>query len=727
MDTQASNISAWRAKFAWFWYNTAEIFHFTQEDMDRKMARYAAQGITHVITFSSTHFRWSFKPWWPQINACIAKIVKSAHRYGIKVIEHHSSCLTWCPDPAISPVHRPAFENGLKGRNSSIDDFPGILEYCLDLSKPESQWEQIDAVSGNRLSCRYHGHIKCPSNPDYMKAYLNYLEDVYATGVDGIMTDDMGAEEHFIFPKDDGPIVRISSSCGCKYCRERFRREYGYDFPSGDQWEKWYGNLEDKTFLDYLHFLHRKFNDFHGAIKRHYEGLGLKMLRPNYTSSPMTSNRYCSNPCTYPQLDWFFQECMYTRAIRYSWPHFMTQQKLIALVARRRGIPHMMMFYANRPDSLLFSFGVCRLAGAMLTNTPEGENNTDETALRQYEDKYASLLFGVEELPVVGFLDSEENRFYGAGYQETRLTYWLKTTFFKNIPSTMFSIDEPENWQTPVLVANELHLLAEEEIRALQEYARKGGALVLTGICGEQDKDGGFRTREEINALWGLDLYDESIADAYRTIPYGRGSITIVGYNFGYHADKEANYRHFVFDERRRNRDYVDHPRSDIFVCQMPRRGKEEKSRPIEDYYAIYDELVPQIDAIASLLTGLAKGRLSFQAELPKHIVAMPYHSPSDHAIAIQLLNAADTLPTQKGQLVSHNDPIPFPAWQGGDGILKVSLPEDVRAESAFFADVHGAFQPLPLTVKDNSAVVTLPAGLLKDYGMVCITKQQAR
>jgi len=58
----------WDHRFAFFWYNDPEIFEWTQVDFDRKAKEFADSGINHVITFSLTHFRWSFHPYWNTIN-----------------------------------------------------------------------------------------------------------------------------------------------------------------------------------------------------------------------------------------------------------------------------------------------------------------------------------------------------------------------------------------------------------------------------------------------------------------------------------------------------------------------------------------------------------------------------------------------------------------------------------------------------------------------------------
>ena len=39
---KAAEENPWRARYAWFWYNSDEIWKFSQEDMDAKVKKYAA-------------------------------------------------------------------------------------------------------------------------------------------------------------------------------------------------------------------------------------------------------------------------------------------------------------------------------------------------------------------------------------------------------------------------------------------------------------------------------------------------------------------------------------------------------------------------------------------------------------------------------------------------------------------------------------------------------------
>ena len=62
------------ARFGWFWCNDEEMFPKDGSALDRKMELYAKRGITHVILFGVTHFRWAFRPHWDVIRDCLHRV-----------------------------------------------------------------------------------------------------------------------------------------------------------------------------------------------------------------------------------------------------------------------------------------------------------------------------------------------------------------------------------------------------------------------------------------------------------------------------------------------------------------------------------------------------------------------------------------------------------------------------------------------------------------------------
>jgi hypothetical protein len=136
---------SWDTRFGFFWYNDEEIFHFSQEDFNKKAKAFADSGINTVITFSCTHFRWTWRPYWRIINETIEKIVDACHRYGIRVVEHHSSHLTLDP---LDSEDWDYIDRILGMKRSSIDSWKGLREhfgkdYLID-GKPFSSFRQID-------------------------------------------------------------------------------------------------------------------------------------------------------------------------------------------------------------------------------------------------------------------------------------------------------------------------------------------------------------------------------------------------------------------------------------------------------------------------------------------------------------------------------------------------------------------------------------------------------
>jgi len=188
----SSHTDPWDTRFGFFWYNDHEIFHATQDDLNRQAEAFAATGINHVITFSCTHFRWSFRRHWDVITEALSRVVQACHLHGIRVTEHHSSHLTFNPLNAEEDY----MERVLRLRGgSSLSSWPHFLEDCdadPDIGGvPLSALRQIDGRTGKWARTGYRGWCLCFNNPDYRRAYLAYLETLYAVGIDGIMTDDV--------------------------------------------------------------------------------------------------------------------------------------------------------------------------------------------------------------------------------------------------------------------------------------------------------------------------------------------------------------------------------------------------------------------------------------------------------------------------------------------------------------------------------------------------------
>ena len=691
----SSHTDPWDTRFGFFWYNDHEIFHATQGDLNRQAEAFAATGINHVITFSCTHFRWSFRRHWDVITEALSRVVQACHLHGIRVTEHHSSHLTFNP---LNAEEEDYMERVLRLRGgSSPKSWPHLREDCdadPDIGGvPLSALRQIDGRTGKWARTGYRGWCLCFNNPDYRRAYLAYLETLYAVGIDGIMTDDVQwfGEGH---------------ACACPHCRRLFVEQTGTEMPDpGPDWETWHGNYDDPSYVAWLDFRFRSSEDFHAAVKAHYESLGLRPLRPNYVSTALTRNWTAYTLETLPDLDWVFQECCFSTIIRYSWPHWAVEASHRFAVGRRRGIPAMAMFYPDRPDTMLFTWGLAMSWGQMYLATPEGFSlNDQEKELRAFEKTHARLLRGQKRLSRLGFYDSRTNRnLYGdAEARSLRgLRTWIQACYRRNVPFDLFQQEELDRLKAySVVVLNEVALLSEEELTAFRVFVEDGGTLVWTGRTGTKDERGVSRSGDEIAQLWDLEG-TVCVEDGGTMVihPIGKGKLVTVAGDFGL-GPIEPNH----------NAD-----RWRIEEIRVP-------------FQAVSDEERKTWEQITDLLVGFLPDGPDLETQhLPRDVMVTAYETAYGKALTLHFVNAAGTLDVLPGTEVGHRDPIPFPKHAGPPIRISVRKPRrwsGQRVSEARYLDpeMEGS---VSLTVEDGGAMasVEIDPNLIRGYGLVALRR----
>ena len=515
----------WDTRFGFFWYNDREIFHSTQDDLNRQAETLADAGINHVITFSCTHFRWSFRRHWDLITETIAKIVKACHLHGICLTEHHSSHAIFTPRNAEDEHF---MERVLQVRGSAMGSWPYLREDCdadpiID-GAPLSSFRQIDGRTGKLLHEKFTG--MCFNNPDYRRAYLSYLETLYAVGIDGIMTDDV---TFFGF-----------DACACEHCRRLFREQTGYELPEpGPDWEACHSDYENPSFLSWLNFRFRAIENFHAAVKTHYDDLGLRPLRPNYVSTILNGNLGAYAMETVPDLDWVFQECCYSFIIRYSWPAWGVEAAHRFTVGRRRDIPPMAMSYPDRPDTLLFTWGLAMSWGGLFLCTPEGYAvNEREKELRTFEQRHARLLRNPQRISRIGLYDSKVNReLYCDAVERSlcSLKSWSQACYRQNVQFDLFQREELGRLDGyRVVVLNEAALLDEEEIEGFKHFVENGGALVWVGRTATRDGQGMPRPGKSFARIWAIPgAVEVRDGGSIHTFEVGKGKLIVVPGDYG--------------------------------------------------------------------------------------------------------------------------------------------------------------------------------------------------
>ena len=680
----------WEARFGFFWYNDREI-NASQAELNRQAQELAEVGINHVITFSCTHFRWSFRRHWEQLTEVLSRVVEACHACGIGVTEHHSSHLTFNP---LDDEGRRYVERILAVRGSSLNSWPHLLEDAaadpeID-GKPLSSFRQIDGRTGQWARSSYQGWCMCFNNPDYRRAYLRYLESVYAAGVDGIMTDDVQwfGESH---------------ACACEHCRRLYADRTGFVLPApGAAWNAWYGNGDEPSYTAWLDFRLRSNEDFHAAVKAHYEGLGLRPLRPNYVSTALNRNPTAYSLETLPDLDWVFQECCFSTIIRYSWPHWAVEAAHRYAVGRRRGIPSMSMFYPDRWEAMLFTWGLAMSWGGLYLATPEGRSlSAEEGRLRAFERAHRRLLRAPRRTSRLAFYDSRPNReLYGRAEERSlrALKTWMQACYLGNVPFDLFQREELERLaEYEVVVLNEVAVLDEGEIEALRGFVDRGGVVVWTGATGTRGPSGAAHTRDYVARTWGLEsLAGTGDGDEVAVHSLGEGRLVLAPGDLG------------------------------LGPYAPPYNADRWQAEPVRvPFRAVAPEERRAWDEIRGLLVGLLPRGADLAAQnLPEGVVATVFQTSDADSLVVHLVNASGALEAPEGGEAGHDDEIPCPAHGGMvPATLRVRKPrgqEERRPRLARYLDPERDEEVRVPMVNDGDAVnVQVRGALIRAYGLV--------
>lgn len=685
----------WTARFGFIWYNDDEIFRYTDEDFDRKAREFADRGINIVITFSCTHFRWSMYDYRDEIAKCIGKIVEACHKYDIRVVEHHSSSLSFDPlnDDEVDYAKRT-----LKIRHSSIDTWPEMVKHWqsdrLINGVSMHSMRQIDGRTGELARSNYRGWVMCPNNEDFRREYLSYLESVYDLGVDGIMTDDM-------------QLFAFENACACPTCRRLFKEKTGYEMPQpGEAWEKWHNDYDDPSFIAWQDFRLRSIESFHHAVADHYRNLGFRPLRPNYCSNVLGKNwsAYCLD--SLPDLDWVAAECCFSNIIRYAWQLWAVEMMHRFAIGRARDIPVNAYFYPDRPDSMLFTWALCKSFGGLWVPTPEGAEAPEkalemEATLRAFERKHQPLYRRPQKVATLGFYDSRRNRELTGLHRERyfQLHAWLHSCYRNNVPCDLFVQEEfPQRLDAyRTVVLNTIELLSDEELQAFVEFARKGGTVIWTGVTGTKDLQANPRDKATLLDILELKDFEVPTDDSQQNVyQIGKGKLITVSDTFGTDA-----FFHWYGADR-----WLTPPATTEFGIDTPTQ-REAMKRLVD--------LINEAQGGADIIT----------ENLLDDMIVSLFHQPDADCLTLHVINGAGTMERKPDDIVGHGDEIPFLQIESGVPVsitLKKRAPQAKREfKKAIYRDPLRDDVELDLTLSQDSdqVVIEIPSDKIREYGLI--------
>ncbi len=231
-----------------WWCSIEDLLWSEKQIVDkikRRAAAFAEAKIDTAINFGF-HFRFNFANYFSQLNSYYANVCEELHKYDIKFVDHYSCNL----------IARPRGEADLKRIQREHRHIVALFHD--DVAAEYAEYEghrfndlcQVDLRDGSRSYARqYQTDLFCHNNPGFHDMHEKYLRRLMEeVPFDAIEVDDMCDYA--------GP-----SACGCRYCRDRFKRDYGHEIPPFGEKDFWgdtskpmlqWGNYENPVFRDWL-------------------------------------------------------------------------------------------------------------------------------------------------------------------------------------------------------------------------------------------------------------------------------------------------------------------------------------------------------------------------------------------------------------------------------------------------------------------------------------------
>ena len=491
------------------WWNSIEDLQWNQKAIRDKVKRraegFAKANIDTAMNYGF-HIRFDFANYFGQLNAYFAAVKEELHKYDIKFIEHYSC----------NHVERPRGKEEFDKLHRTQRHH--TLLFHDEIAAKHAQYEghlfqdicEVDIFDGTRGYARqYHMEAFCHNNTGFLDMHKKYLQRlVREVDFDGYEIDDMC----------DYVGLR---SCGCKYCRERFRKDYGHEIPPTTDKSFWgditkpmlyLGNYENPVFRDWIKMKDDVIADHVKMCKDVIEDK--PMLTCCSSTGPITLNSISLNlERIADTLDFFMLENVGTNIRSVNWLDKDAEALQQKDIAEKRGhAPAMALSYTIYRDGGYMGWALARFWGvANWASTFHQRLTEDPVDAMELED----MIMPVNNWEVK---HSDLNHYKATDFTEARLVYnyycrmngwrnesgqeqWDKVkAWSKHLAETNVAYrfvrykelaDEKmlSSEKTP-LILDSVACLSDAQYNAIEKYLSKGGTAWLALPFGTHDEKG---------------------------------------------------------------------------------------------------------------------------------------------------------------------------------------------------------------------------------------------
>ena len=491
------------------WWVTLNEVQWSQksirDEIKRRAAAFAEARIDTAIIFG-WHIRFDYANYFGHLHGYMADVANELHKYDIKLMDHYSCNHTERPrDKAeFAKLHKGQRHHALLFHDEvALNHAQYAGHFFNDIC-------EIDLRDGSRGYARqYQMEAFCHNNPGFLDMHAKYLQRLLKeVPLDGMQVDDMC---------DYAGLT----TCGCNYCRARFKKDYGHDIPSftdtnffGDtnkpmlQW----GNYQNPVFRDWISM---KTDGIVDHVKMVKSILGDKPLMSCCSSTgPVSLNAISLDlEKMAPHLDFFMLENVGTNIKGVNWVHMDAEAMNQKDIAQWRGnAVAMALSYTIYEIGGYFGWALSRYWGvANWSSTLNHRLEEDPIDAREQEDvispsnkwelKHSDLDIregtDIVELRLVNNKLCKDNGFKDENGVEhwTKARSWSEHLVKANVGYRFLRYEELADAEaiskekSPVIIDGS-GCISDKQFNAISSYLSKGGTVWLALPFGTHDEKG---------------------------------------------------------------------------------------------------------------------------------------------------------------------------------------------------------------------------------------------
>ena len=462
-----------RVKFKKLGNNTSSLNELSSpEAMERFMAETVAEG-RNAIMLSGQHARHVYPASNERVFDYIRRFCDCAHRYGLKVIDHHDTTLLWNT------------EAGFRNLAERISE----VNRSLDTQLPGAQL--------------------CAFNPTFLEKYKAYLAEIVRCGVDGLQIDELGMFSH---------------ACSCQHCRYLFHKETGWWMPM-DETQKWMNDYQRDITKAWMNWKLEHTLSIRSQLiaEMHKINPNLAILDYGILKNLVTQQGLRAWNCDMMRegqnASMYGHECLAKDVIR-GGQAFIAGQKFFNFFRYNNGIPIFTWLYTRDWHTSYFGYAVCNMNAQVPIFFASGTEVRPKDApdFIQFDASAENMdISRARPIARVALLMSDHTCKWEDEYSMAASLFGCAQALEAlHIPYQVISedtlSDEAKLRPFNVIILGMASCLSNEDVSCIRNFVKRGGTVLLGPKVATKDHWGHPRTEWPLKDVFGFTLITKNSA-----------------------------------------------------------------------------------------------------------------------------------------------------------------------------------------------------------------------